>query len=417
MHEENYKNRATTDAAARGMKNGWRMVKFGDVVDCTNLVERDALAAGLERYVGLEHIEPECLHIKNRGLVKDGTSFTRKFVKGQVLFGKRRAYQRKVAVAEFDGICSSDILTFQPKNDELISELLPFIVQSDGFFDHALGTSAGSLSPRTKWSQLKEYAFPLPPKDEQRRVAETLWAADEVIQQYSVSLRGAENLRRVFLSKLMEAGADSCRCKNTPLGPLPETWDVIRVGDAGEVQLGRQRAPKYQTGKYTRPYLRVANVFDNRLDLSDVLSMDFGESDFRTFSLRPGDILLNEGQSRELVGRCAMYHGEVKDCCFQNTLIRFRSGVRVLPDFALAWFHYAFYRGLFAEVARQTTSIAHLGAGRFSSLYMPIPPPDEQSHILHLVEVIGESRGEIEQHLCNTKNLKRTVTEQLLRCE
>jgi len=74
----------------------WRTVRFGDVVkNCAEAV-RDPLAAGVERYVGLEHIEPECSKIKSWGPVAEGTSFTRLFRKGQVLFGKRRAYQRKV---------------------------------------------------------------------------------------------------------------------------------------------------------------------------------------------------------------------------------------------------------------------------------------------------------------------------------
>jgi type I restriction enzyme S subunit len=125
-------------------------VRFGDVVRNVDVAERNPLENGLERYVGLEHLDPESLHIKRWGLIEEGTSFTRKFIEGQVLFGKRRAYQRKAAVAEFDGICSGDILVFEPKGDDLIPELLPFIVQSDGFFEKALGTSAGSLSPRTK---------------------------------------------------------------------------------------------------------------------------------------------------------------------------------------------------------------------------------------------------------------------------
>ena len=162
---------------------GWRSVRFGDVVRDVKETERNPLDVGLERFVGLEHIEPENLHLKKWGLLADGEiSFTKRFRKGQVLFGKRRAYQRKVAVAEFDGICSSDILTFEPKGDSLIPELLPFIVQSDGFFEHALDTSSGSLSPRTRWSQLQDYEFPLPPKDEQRRIGEILWAADEALE-------------------------------------------------------------------------------------------------------------------------------------------------------------------------------------------------------------------------------------------
>ncbi len=174
------------------LREGWRMVRFGDVVRNVDISERDPLANGIERYIGLDHIDPESLHIKRWGLIEEGTSFTRKFVKGQVLFGKRRAYQRKVAIAEFDGICSGDILVFEA-TDELLPELLPFIVQSEGFYDYALSTSAGSLSPRTKWKDLAVYEFVLPPKDEQRRIADLLWAAEHnILKSERVIQQGTE---------------------------------------------------------------------------------------------------------------------------------------------------------------------------------------------------------------------------------
>jgi len=165
-------------------KKDWPVVQFGDVVKNVNETERAPLKAGLERFVGLDCLDPENLHIKRWGMIADGTSFTKRFRKGQVLFGKRRAYQRKIAVAEWDGICSGDILTFESKNDKLLPELLPFIIQSDSFFEHALGTSAGSLSPRTKWTLLKEYGFSLPPKKEQKKIAEILWASVNSINRY-----------------------------------------------------------------------------------------------------------------------------------------------------------------------------------------------------------------------------------------
>jgi hypothetical protein len=167
----------------------WHTVRFGDVVRNVDEAVRDPLTCDLERFVGLDHIDPESLRIKRWGLIADGTSFTRKFTTGQVLFGKRRAYQRKVAVADFDGLCSSDILVFEPADDQLLPELLPFIVQTEGFFQHALGTSAGSLSPRTRWRDLAAYVFTLPPLDEQRRIAEIMWAADDSISRRSCGRR------------------------------------------------------------------------------------------------------------------------------------------------------------------------------------------------------------------------------------
>jgi type I restriction enzyme S subunit len=147
-------------------------------------------------------MDPESLHILRWGRIADGTTFTRRFRKGQVLFGKRRAYQRKVAVAEFDGLCSSDILVFEPKDERLLPDLLPFICQTEGFFEHALDTSAGSLSQRTKFKELARYEFPLPPLDEQRRIAELLWATEYLLSKYESVFEKLFNLRSAYESMI-----------------------------------------------------------------------------------------------------------------------------------------------------------------------------------------------------------------------
>lgn len=176
-------------------KEGWTKVAFGDVVSLSSERLNSADSDVFERFIGLEHIVPGDLHISHWGDVADGTSFTSVFRPGQVLFGKRRAYQRKVAVAEFSGVCSSDIYVLEPKGRHLLPGLLPFICLTDAFFEHAIGTSAGSLSPRTNWTSLASFEFTLPHIDEQRRIVTTLAAVEKTghaLRRLAEAVRSAE---------------------------------------------------------------------------------------------------------------------------------------------------------------------------------------------------------------------------------
>lgn len=179
-------------------------MKFGDVVRLAKARSPDPLADGFERYVGLEHLEPGDLRIRSWGNVADGVTFTNVFQPGQVLFGKRRAYQRKVAVADFAGVCSGDIYVMETKDPKvLLPNLLPFICQTDAFFDHAVGTSAGSLSPRTNWTSLADFEFSLPPIDEQRRTLVLFTAGLLAMDELKVAIDLLPKLRRSMEERLL----------------------------------------------------------------------------------------------------------------------------------------------------------------------------------------------------------------------
>ncbi|WP_406740238.1 restriction endonuclease subunit S [Streptomyces atratus] len=164
------------------------------------------------------------------------------------------------------------------------------------------------------------------------------------------------------------------------LSKLPEGWAWATVGDVGDIELGRQRHPNWHTGPEMRPYLRVANVFEDRIDTSDLKEMDFSGV-FDKYRLVPGDVLLNEGQSPHLVGRPAIYRGEPADVAFTNSLIRFQANSGVLPEWALLVFRRHMHAGRFTQEARITTSIAHLSAARLKTVEFPVPPTAEQRRI------------------------------------
>jgi type I restriction enzyme, S subunit len=199
------------------------------------------------------------------------------------------------------------------------------------------------------------------------------------------------------------------------LPELPEGWTWARISILGDVQLGRQRAPAHHHGRHMRPYLRVANVFEDRIDTGDVKTMNFTPQEFETYRLRFGDILLNEGQSPHLIGRPAMYRDEVPGACFQNTLIRFRATSGIDPRFALVVFRAQLHARRYMRIAQITTNIAHLGAGRFGEIEFPLPPTEEQKRIADEVERLMSIANSVEFSLDHQQTRSTRLRQSILR--
>jgi len=255
-------------------RSTWQHVCFGDLVQNMNETERNPAERGIERFIGLEHMEPGSLHIRSWGNVSDGTTFVRRCRLGQVLFGKRRAYQRKVAVAEFDAVVSGDIYVFAPKDDRLLPELLPFLCMSERFFQHAVGTSAGSLSPRTSWSSLAKFELYLPPLDQQQRIAKILWAIDDIISAWKKIKENVHILQESKLKKLFII--------NSTHWPHRALSDIARV-ERGKFSHRPRNLPEFYGGVH--PFVqtsdvqnsdRVLNRFEYKLtDLGTTYSKQF----------------------------------------------------------------------------------------------------------------------------------------------
>jgi type I restriction enzyme S subunit len=135
-----------------------------------------------------------------------------------------------------------------------------------------------------------------------------------------------------------------------------------------------------------RKYLRVANVFEDHIDTTDVMEMQFSDEEFDRYRLSIGDVLLNEGQSPHLLGRPAIYRGDPPNVAFTNSLIRFQASAAVLPQWALLVFRHHMHSKRFMRESRITTNIAHLSLSRLSSVEFPIPPLAEQKRIVAAIE-------------------------------
>lgn len=372
--------------ASKTLKPGWRRVKFGDVVRLAKARSADPLADGIERYVGLEHLEPGDLRIRSWGDVADGVTFTSVFQPGQVLFGKRRAYQRKVAVADFTGVCSGDIYVLETQDPQvLLPELLPFICQTDAFFDHAVGTSAGSLSPRTNWSQLSNYTFALPDTVLQMELTTVLSAAEKAYSEALNLYRSANSLLDAALLDLYSRGTQGEPLVESALGLIPASWSTCQLGEQYEVQLGKKLYNEFTKGDGQIPYMRNANVQWNKLNLSDVATMTFTGREWDIYKLRPGDILACEGRH---VGKAALWREELPAAGYQMALHRLRAkSSQQEPRFMLHCLRYYSISGKFRRVTGETT-IPHLPAEEFKKMLFPFPPKSEQVAIADVIDSI-----------------------------
>lgn len=139
-------------------RTGWTRLVFGQFAENVNQRVESADAAD-EIYVGLEHLDSGRLHIRRWGKGSDVIGTKLRFRKGDMISGRRRAYQRKLAVAETDGICSADAMVVRAKPDVVLPGFLPFVMMSDKCMNRAVEISVGSLSPTINWTTLKAYAY------------------------------------------------------------------------------------------------------------------------------------------------------------------------------------------------------------------------------------------------------------------
>ncbi|MCP6698099.1 restriction endonuclease subunit S [Pseudomonas donghuensis] len=262
----------------------------------------------------------------------------------------------------------------------------------------------------------------------QKRISQILDTLDTAIRETEALIDKLKAIKQGLLHDLLTRGIDANGqlrplqseapqlYKESPLGWIPKEWDIVNVREAGEVKLGRQRSPNHEHGQYMRPYFRVANVYDGFIDFTDVLEMNFSPSEQEVYSVRPGDILLNEGQSLELVGRCALYEGQPGIYCFQNTLVRFRANENTVPEYAQLVFKYWLDTGCFTHIAKQTTSIAHLGADRFADMPFPSPNAGEQVLIVERLQALTCREAAERLELQKLRQQKSGLMDDLLTC-
>ncbi len=257
------------------LKPGWKRVKFGEVAECVNDRVDAPAKSGVDRYVGLDHLDPESLTIRRWGTPDEVESTKLRFRPGDIIFGKRRAYQRKLAVADFEGICSAHAMVLRAKPVRVIPEFLPFFMQSDLFMERAVAISVGSLSPTINWKTLAAEEFALPPLEEQRQAVDLLSSLEKLRVELGNAHDAAVKVRDRLRLEICSRTNRWCKLGDylSFITSGSRGWSA-HYSDAGEVflRIGNLNSPTIELNLDDIQHVRAPN--DGEAERSNVCAND-----------------------------------------------------------------------------------------------------------------------------------------------
>lgn len=379
------------------LKPGWRKWRFEQIA--TNVNERidNPSESDLEYYVGLEHIDSDSLKLRRWGSPSDVESTKLIFHKGDIIFGKRRVYQRKVAVAEFDGICSAHALVLRAKPEVILPEFLPFFMQSDLFMERAKAISVGSLSPTINWKTLAKEEFVLPSIDDQKIVAKRLALVDQALYACEDCIEHSRSIIRSFLLRELP-----------PIHENASHWPIVRLGE-----IIRVIDPN--------PSHRYPDYLDDGVPL--VATQDFKEEDDYCFDRcrRVSSKVFFEQKERckftsedvifarkGILGFARMYGESEK--AFSHTVVVLKPKKKNILARYVLWLCRS--DSLMAEINKKMNSnsgVPTLGVKTIENLRVWLPPEEEQLRIVRYLDSVNKAKESFKARIWKSRILKARI--------
>jgi len=387
----------------------WTAVRFGAVVRMLK-EQVDPVAEGVERFVAGEHMETENVHIRKWGNVGDGylgPAFIRRFRKGQVLYGSRRTYLKKVALAEWDGVTANTTFVLEAVEGMLLQELLPWLMLSERFTMHSIQESKGSTNPYINFPDIAKFEFALPPLEQQRRISEILWAVDQASETYSSLMVDLAKARRAQIDELI---------------PAPEIAtnkiQFVRLDKVASMQNGRPfPSAEYQESGVR--LIRPGNLApDGSLDWSSSATVCLPDHQRkRNFSwlIGPDQVLINlTAQSLEdgFIGR-ACFTREGDEGLLNQRIGRFVLSKDVLPRFFFRCLQTTRFRSV-VENRCEGSKIRHLYFRHFDDFALPVLTKDQQNGISEALEASDMALAGTTKHIEHLVDLRQSLASSIL---
>jgi type I restriction enzyme S subunit len=401
-------------SSLKSTRENWPKVRFGDVVcEVKATIHRET--TDLTRFIAGEHMGSEDLHLRTWGDVNGdylGPAFHRSFRKGQVLYGSRRTYLKKVAVASFDGICANTTFVLESRDPNvLLPELLPFIMLTDAFTHHSIRESKGSVNPYINWKDIAKYEFPLPPKDEQRRIADILWAADEGIERFLHVQTALAKVFKVAINEIVQPNS------------LPADWRLVTINDLvyegvlNPPQDGNHGELHPKASDYVEsgiPFIMANNVRNRRVDLLECSYLPKSLADsLRIGFARTGDILLTHKGTLGELAIVPSLDTEYIMLTPQVTYYRVLNPEVLDRDFLYySMMSDRFHKTLKLWSAQSTRAFLGIVAQR--QLPIALPSIDTQLRVALVANKIERQIDSVNEHVAVLQNTRSSLRQRLL---
>lgn len=371
---------------------------------------------GRSRYVGLQHIDPGEPRLKHFASESEVRSSKYRFYMGDILYGKLRPYLDKAAIAEFDGICSTDVIVISIDGDKTVPNYIVNVLHLPSFVSYATSTMTGVNHPRTSWKTIGVFKIPLPPLREQRKIAKTLGTIQRAIEQQDKIIEATKNLKKSLMQKLFAEGLEHTEFNETEIGEIPASWEVVELGDVASFKNGINFS-RQQKGKGILT-IDVLNMYGESIcvNLEKLYRVDI--SKLKTASeylLKDGDILfVRSSLKREGVGWTSLFKGSREPVTFCGFIIRARlKSDNISPKFLTYFLRSAFVRNQLVAGSEQV-AITNVNQGVLKNLKIPIPSLPEQQKITRILSTV-DKKIEIEKRKKITlKELFKTMLHKLM---
>lgn len=359
---------------------------------------------GQDFYVGLENITSGG-EFKSVATASEAGLKSNKFVFSDehVLYGKLRPYLAKIAAPDFEGICSTDILPIKP-GGSLDRRYLLHYLRTPGMVDYAANNAVGINLPRLSPKILESFEIPLPPVEEQRRIAGVLDAAEALRAKRLQALAKLDSLTQaIFIDMFGDPIAN------------PEGWEIVQLGEVLASATYGTSKKAGSTGRF--PVLRMGNLtVDGRLDLSDMKFVDLDDGEVERHTVRRGDVLFNRTNSADLVGKTAVYRLE-EHMAYAGYLIRLRPKQTLNSEYLGTFMNLPTTKLLLRKMCKSIIGMANINAREVQTVKLPLPPRERQADFARAQVEVDQHRGRHEEQLSSLDVLFASLQQSAFRGE